>query len=70
MTPADEDARFKAADFEAATDVFISAFPDATLPEVYARALSAATNCDAMGFPYEARVLRETAARIKIRMTH
>lgn len=66
----DEETRFKAVDFEAATDVFISAFPGATLAEVHQRALGAAANCDLMGFPYEARVLRETAARLKARMTH
>jgi hypothetical protein len=66
----DEDRRFQAVDFEAATDVFISAFPGASLAQVYERAVGAATNCDLMGFAHEARVLRETAARIKARMTH
>ena len=60
----------KVIDFEVATDLFISAFPGATLAEVYERALGAAANCDLMGFSHEARVLRETAARIKARMTH
>ena len=54
----------KAVDFDAATDVFISAFAGAKLAKVYERALGAATNCDLMGMADEARVLRETAARI------
>jgi hypothetical protein len=66
----DEDARFNAVDFDQATNIFISAFPGATLAEVHARALAAARNCEVMGKPYEARVLRETAARIKARITH
>lgn len=66
----DEDRRVQAVDFEAATDVFISAFPGASLAQVYDRALGAANNCDLMGFAHEGRVLRETAARIKARMTH
>jgi len=66
----DDERPPKAVDFEAATDVFISAFPATTLAEVYERALGAATNCDLMGMAHEARVLRETAARIKARMTH
>lgn len=66
----DDKRRFEALDFETATDVFISAFPGASLAQVYERALGAAKNCDLMGFAHEARVLRETAARIKTRMTH
>ena len=70
MRSEDETNRCRAVDFEAATDIFISAFPGATLAEVYDRALAAAKNCDLMGFAHEARVLRETAARIKVRLTH
>lgn len=66
----EDDGRPSAEDFEKATELFISAFPGATLAEVYDRALGAATNCDLMGFKREAFVLRETATRIKARMTH
>lgn len=70
MPSDDEDSRFAAVDFEAATDVFVSAFPDSSLSEVHERAVRAAENCELMGFPYEARVLRETAVRIRRRMAH
>lgn len=62
--------RFEDLDFETATDLFISAFPGATLAEVHERALGAAATCDLMGFAHEARVLHETATRIQRRMLH
>lgn len=70
MRSENETNQRRAVDFEAATDIFISAFPGATLAEVHDRALAAAKNCDLMGFAHEARVLRETAGRINVRMTH
>lgn len=61
---------FGSIDFDEAADIFVSIFPGASLAEVYERAVSAAANCAAMGFDHEARVLRETALRIKRRLTH
>lgn len=63
-------ADFGAIDFDEAADIFVSIFPGAGLAEAYDRAVSAAANCDAMGFDHEARVLRETALRIKQRLAH
>ena len=63
----------EAIDFEAATDVFISAFPGATLAEVYERALGAATNIPMTGshdsgwFPRNQRCSRKSSAASKRR---
>ena len=65
-----ETTDFGSIDFDAATEIFVSIFPGASVAEVYERAVSAAANCAAMGFDHEARVLRETALRIKRRLTH
>jgi hypothetical protein len=65
MDPDDDETRM-----EAATTLFIEAFPGAGLAEIHARALVGADRCEQMCFAHEARVLRETAARIKARMTH
>ena len=57
-------------DYEAAADIFISAFPGASLAEVYERAVSGAQNAELLGFKREAAALRETAAVLRRRIAN
>jgi hypothetical protein len=57
-------------DFEKAADIFADVFPDASLNEVYERALAAAEAASAMGFDHEASVLLKTAAQLRLRISH
>lgn len=58
----------RAIDYEAAADVFISVFPGATLEQVYAEAVSAARNAEALGFTREADALQKTADILRRRL--
>lgn len=57
-------------DYEGAADIFISAFPGASLAKVYERAVSGAQNAELLGFKREAAALRETAAVIRRRIAN
>ena len=57
-------------DYEPAAAIFISAFPGASLAEVYERAVSGAQNAEMLGFQREATALRKTAGVLRRRIAN
>jgi hypothetical protein len=55
-------------DWDEACEHLIGSFPDATLPEVAARAEAAATVLDAMGSARTAEAMRRAAGHIRKRL--